>query len=139
MRRMLRLVPLLAVMGCKLHHNLWPGPARLTEGPDGAQVRVSLRDATAGGVIAGQLLETGAAGVRILRDGARVTFVPWQRMRILTLPDFPQDRYTVTSPPPDSALAERLRLVSRFAFGLSPEARRRLLALQRQAAEDSLP
>ena len=116
--------PLLATLGCNIGGRVDRfAPAK---GPEGVAVALELRR---GGRAQGELLAVQDTALLVLaRD--TVTLVSYDALKAGR---FSQVGDLLETPPaPD--FARRLRLVSRFAQGLTPDMLARLLAAHRQAA-----
>lgn len=85
--------------------------------------------------IQGELLEVQDTALLVLRDDARVTIVP---LRAIRAGFFPQRDILIGAGRMDPKDRERLRLVSRFPAGLTPELRARLLAAYGQTEPDGV-
>lgn len=75
--------------------------------------------------IRGELLEVRQAAILVLRDGTRVTLVPFVAIRTATFGDLGA---TIGGGQVSRSDREQLRLVSRFPSGLRPELEAQLLA-----------
>ena len=104
-------------------------PAR---SPHGVRMVVS----AVGGEFAGELIEVRDASVVILEDGAstggpgvraqRLRATPFSSIRLAKFEQRPALRLR-DGKPPSAAMRERLRLLSRFPYGMSPAVERDLL------------
>ena len=105
---------------------------KLAGSPHGVRTAVS----TAGGEFEGELIEVRDASVVILEDGAsaggpgvraqRLRMTPFSAIRLAKFEQRPALRLR-DGKPPSAAMRERLRLVSRFPYGMSPAVERDLL------------
>ena len=115
--------------------------------PGGARVLIAVdRDARRGARHEGELVAVRDDGVIVALSPAgnanvHLTFAPWAAFYRLTATDLPGFRTTPENgkAPPRELEIERLRLVSRYPQGLSPELTANLLAAYDQASLDSLP
>lgn len=93
----------------------------------------------------GELIETRDDGlvVALRTEGgapSRVTFAPWSRIHLVKATELPGFQARGTgSQSPESASTEKMRIISRFPQGLSPELMEQLLVGYDQATIDSLP
>ena len=107
--------------------------------PHGVRTTVS----TAGGDFEGELIEVRDASVVILEDGAagggpgvraqRLRMAPFSSIRLATFEQRPRLQLR-DGQPPSAETRERLRLVSRFPYGMSPAVERDLLKAYGQDA-----
>ena len=108
--------------------------------PRGAAVVIELGRQS----VRGELLAVGDSGLYVIREGpatsaaGQLVLVRYGAMRRVAETAFGNSWHT-DGAAPDAAIREKLRLVSRFPQGLSPELARRLLDLARQSAMASIP
>lgn len=105
-------------------------PAR-DPGGIAADLRLELRQ----GRLRGELLEVQDSALVVLRDDSLVTIVP---IRAIRSGSFAKPGLLIANGYISRRGRERLRLVSRFPAGLTPELRARLLAAYGQTAPDSM-
>lgn len=101
--------------------------------PDGAQAIIT----TTRGVVSGELLSVEDIGL-VLLSGTRVVLVPFTSVRSGRFPEFAR-AVSLGAGKPDPQNADRIRLVSHFPGGISPEIKAKLLAMYRQTDWASLP
>ncbi len=92
--------------------------------PAGVETRLRFRR----GEIRGELIEVRDSGVVVAPPGD-IVFVPFAVIRIAT---FEQTNLTYVGSSPSGEVRERMRLLSRFPGGLTPELLDRLLAMRGQ-------
>ena len=85
--------------------------------------------------IQGELLEVQDTALLVLRDNARVMIVP---LRVIGAGAFRKRGILIASGHMAPKARERLRLVSRFPAGLTPELRARLFAAYGQTEPDGV-
>ena len=128
LRRLARSTPfvILAALGCQVGTRLKKfAPA---QGPAGVATEIRLVEQRTR--VTGELLAVGDSALFVLRDGQRVVAVSYAAIERV---EFRQiGMWTAAGQPPDSALAERLALVSRFPQGMSADLLARVLAAHAQ-------
>lgn len=112
---------LVVVAGCPV--GTTSGRFRPAQGPAGVDAQLVLDRQR--GTVAGELLAMRDTGF-VLLVGNRVTLVRYGAIRSATFPQVASA--SLGRQPPTPAMRERLRLVSRFPQGISPELEQRLLA-----------
>jgi len=95
--------------------------------PGGARARITARTGT---IVDGELLAVADTGLIILWS-RQVSYMPYAQTSTVTAPRI---ELSVATGPPSRADRERLRLMSRFPQGLTPEIEARLLAALHQRA-----
>lgn len=132
LRRLARSIPLvlLAALGCQVGTRLKKfAPA---QGPAGVATQILLVEVRTR--ITGELLAVGDSALFVLRNGQRVVAVSYAAIERA---EFRQiGMWTSGGQPPDSALAQRLALVSRFPQGMSGDLLARVLAVHAQSDLD---
>ena len=111
------------------------GPALENFPPAQSPHGISLDLRLENGRVQGELLEVRDSAYVILHAG-RVTLVPYRRVRVALMPAGTVDALN-TAPTP--AIRERLRLLSRFPQGLTPEIEQRLLETLGQPSLEVIP
>jgi hypothetical protein len=129
MRRSLVVPVLLAALGACYH-----GPSARTfapaQWPDGIEADLRLKGAR----VRGELLEVQDSALLVLRD-SQIVLVP---IRAIRTGDFHQRGVLIDHGRISEPELHRLRLVSRFPSGLTPELRARLLATYGQTEADGV-
>jgi len=95
--------------------------------PGGARTKITARSGT---VFDGELLAVADTGLLVLWS-RQVSYMPYAQTSTLTTPMI---TLTVATRPPSPADRARLRLMSRFPQGLTPDLEARLLAALHQRA-----
>jgi hypothetical protein len=96
----------------------------LARSPNGAMATLDLDQ---GGPITGELLSADDTGLVLLR-GKTTLSIPYSRIHRAAFPELDQ-RYSLDQRGPDAETLRRLRLISHFPQGLSPELRVKIAAL----------
>jgi len=98
----------------------------LARSPSGAMATLDLDQRAP---MTGELLAADDTGLVLLRD--RTTFsIPYSRIRRAVFPELDQ-RYSLDQRGPDTETLRKLRLISHFPQGLSPELRVKIAAMYR--------
>src|SRR5688572_8934166 len=106
--------------GCTL--GTTPGEFGPAMTPRGVETRLGLPGRVA---LVGELLTVSDSGLIVLAAGPRVVHAHWPALQSAT---FRQVRARLSGGiPPDARTRERIRLVSRFPYGMQPELMTRLL------------
>lgn len=127
MRPLLISVVILSLGGCFVGPSVGGFPP--AQGPEGIAADLHLKDAR----VRGELLEVQDTAIVVLRE-QRVVFVPLEAIDYGTFRQ--RGTLIVDGRFFDEAAAAKLRLVSRFPAGLSPERRAALLAAYGQSEPD---
>ncbi|MFN2383940.1 MAG: hypothetical protein ABR559_06715 [Gemmatimonadota bacterium] len=128
MRRAVRFAACLGLLGVVLAAcRTGEGEYRQAKQPGGVTVQLDLG---AGRTASGELLEVGDGGLLLVRPNWEFMRFPYgviQRARFAQFEDL-----TLTGSVPTAAQRERLRLLSRFPQGLTPDLKAALLATRNQ-------
>lgn len=132
LRRLARSTPLviLAALGCQVGTRLKKfAPA---QGPAGVAMEIQLIEQRTR--VTGELLAVGDSALFVLRDGQRVVAVSYAAIARVSFRQI--GMWSGGGEAPDSALAERIALVSRFPQGMSADVLARVLAAHAQSDLD---
>jgi hypothetical protein len=126
-------IALWSVLACYVGPNVENfGPAN---GPEGIEAELRLRAAGKRGTVLGEVLEVQDTALLVLRAN-RVVLVP---LRVIQTGRFRDRGVLIENGGIARGALSRLRLVSRFPAGLTPEIRTRLLAAYGQTEPDLAP
>lgn len=96
----------------------------LAHSPSGAMANL---DVNQQGAVAGELL-AAEDGALVLLRGRSMLSIPYSQIRYAAFPEI-QQRYSLGQRLPDAETLRRLRLISHFPQGISPELRTKLAAM----------
>ncbi len=134
MRAPLTIAALAAITGLGCHFGTRVERFPPAQGPAGVTAVLERKRPAA--PILGELLALTDSALYVLRDGRRVTLVPFRVIRQGTFERMGDAAVVYEGRTPDAEILHRLRLVSRFPAGLTPDLLARLLAAYGQTAAD---
>ena len=127
-------MPLLLLLGCMVgttSHNYQPA-----QGPAGAAIRLTLAD---GRTVTGELLSVGSEVLLVLERREALERGQLLRVSLGALRELSAPKVSHSGSDLPTDIRERLRLISRYPQGVSPELERQLLQAYGQEAIIEVP